>query len=91
MPQSSAASRLKAEALRFLRNPHAPVVTAGSLHRPVWAKRAFACKHGACVALDVHGDTLRVCVRTAEGEAWAPVARILSPDERRAWAREGFG
>lgn len=94
MPQSSAALRHKAEALRVLRNPQAtaPARSSGTPTRPVWAKTPFSCQHGTCVALDLRADGLWVQVRTADAqEAWAPVVRILSPELRREWARKGFG
>ena len=101
MPQSSFFLRRQAELVRALRNPrHALDLAkatgalngAGRPQRPVWAKAAHATAHGQCLALDVRESTLWVLVRTAAGEeAWAPAVRILSPDDRRRWAREGFG
>lgn len=100
MPQSSFVLRRQAELVRALRNPHQPlkVATTGATagparpQRPVWAKRAHPTAHGQCVALDIREDALWVLVRAVSGEeAWAPAVRILSPDDRRRWAREGFG
>lgn len=43
-------------------------------------------------ALELREGALWVLVRDHAGqEAWAPVARVLSPEQRRAWARGGFG
>ena len=96
MPQSSAALRQKADTLRLLRNPYArlpPAPAAGAhLARPVRAKRPFTCQHGQCLALEIRKDHLWVQVQPAAGEAgWAPIERILSPGQRRDWARDGFG
>lgn len=93
VPQSSAALRQKAEAMRLLRNPHAPVRSAGTTpNRPIRAKKNLVCLHGTCQALDVRADGLWVQVRDTDAqEAWAPIARILSPELRREWARNGFG
>lgn len=91
MPQSSAALRQKAEALRLLRDPQAPVRVTGP-SRPVWAKTPLACQHGTCLALDVRVDGLWVLVRTPDAqEAWAPIRRILPFDRRKDWSRRGFG
>ena len=94
MPQSSAALRQKATALRLLRNPQASQAcsTPATPARPVWAKQARACTQGACLALEVRAGALWVLVRdTAGQEAWAPVGRILTNEARREWARVGFG
>jgi hypothetical protein len=96
MPQSTAALRQKAEALRMLRTPHAIPASApaavGVPRRSVWARKALPCQHGTCLALEVRPGALWVLVRDASGqEAWAPIARILTPDQRRTWARGGFG
>lgn len=100
MPQSTASLRLKAEALRVLRShaQHLPLTvrTAGlpsfGADRPVKAKVARPCQHGTCLALRVTGTGLEVLVRDLTGaEGWAPIARILSRDECREWARRGFG
>ena len=96
MPQSTAALRQKAEALRLLRSPQA---TAAGLNgqkaapaRTVWAKQPHLCQHGTCLALEVRSGALWVRVRdTAGQEAWAPVARVLAPEQRRTWAKVGFG
>lgn len=98
MPQSTAALRQRAEALRLLRNPTLkpgkpglkPV--PGVPVRPVWAQTPLPCSHGTCLALEVRAGALWVRVRDlAGGEAWAPIARILAPEQRRTWARSGFG
>lgn len=96
MPQSSAALRQKAEALRVLRNPNAqvgqPFVGLRAPARPVWARVPFVCQHGVCLALELRQDGLWVKVQDqATVEAWAPVGRVLSFDQRREWARRGFG
>jgi len=100
MPVSTASLRLKAEALRVLRSmSHRDSGTVRSTalpsfgsDRPIRAKMPHVCKHGTCLALSVRQATLWVLVRNADQqEAWAPVARILSPEGARAWAREGFG
>lgn len=92
MPQSSVALRQKAEALRLLRNPHATARSVDTLARPVWAKKPLTCPHGTCMALELRADGLWVRVRDSKAqEAWAPVARILSPEQRRDWGRTGFG
>lgn len=101
MPQSSFVLRRQAELVRALRNPRHTLDLAkasglqggaGRPQRPVWAKAAHTTIHGQCLALDVRESTLWVLVRTASGEeAWAPAVRILSPEDRRRWAREGFG
>lgn len=97
MPVSSAALRQKADALRLLRNPTAKAVAPNPKApavpgRPVWARAPFTCHHGTCLALELRAGALWVRVRDAAGqEAWAPIARILSPDQRRSWARTGFG
>lgn len=93
MPQSSAALRSRATALRLLRNPHTAVNAAPqAASRPIWARQALACQHGACKALEVRGSALWVLVQDASGqEAWAPIARILTPEQRRGWASGGFG
>ena len=95
MPQSSAAIRHKAEALRLLRHPDARAATPASQgntpQRPVWARKPFVCHHGTCLALEVRGAAVWVKVRDAQGEeAWAPASRVLAPEQRRAWARTGF-
>ena len=96
MPQSTAALRQKAEALRLLRSPTTAPLRAsakpGTPARPVWARTPRVCSHGTCLALEVREGALWVKVRdTAGQEGWAPIARILTADDRRAWAREGFG
>lgn len=95
MPQSSAALRQKAQALRLLKNLDASLSAkerAGLAPRLVWARVPFSSKHGSCVALDLRNDGLWVRVKDAHGvEASAPVARILNPEQRREWARRGFG
>ena len=92
MPQSSAALRHKAEALRLLRNPHNTPAARGTTTRPVWAKKPLSCMHGICLALDVRSDGLWVLVRDNAGvEGYAPAVRVLSVDQRRDWARRGFG
>ena len=93
MPQSSAALRQKAEALRLLRNPHnTPAARGPSTARPVWAKKPLSCMHGTCLALDVRSDGRWVLVRDTAGvEGYAPAVRVLSVDQRRDWARRGFG
>ena len=93
MPQSSAALRLKSEALRLLRAPNARPSTAGTPTPPrtVWARTPCVCFNGSCLALQVRDTGLWVLVRDAQGEAWAPVARVLDPDKRRVWAKGGFG
>lgn len=101
MPQSTAAIRLKADTLRALRDPQfkgtSPTARQGKalvagLSRPVRARAPHLCAHGTCLSLDLRGDALWVLVRDKAGaEDWAPVARILSFEERRRWAREGFG
>lgn len=96
MPQSTAALRQRAETLRLLRNPSATPsrqpVGQGTPNRPVWARTPWVCPHGTCLALEVREGALWVKVRdTSDNEAWAPIARILSPEQRREWARRGFG
>lgn len=95
MPQSSTALRHKAEALRLLRHSSAAPVKdtgRGVPLRPVWAREPWPCAHGTCLALEVRGGALWVHVRDAAGQTgWAPIARVLSPEARRTWARRGFG
>lgn len=97
MPQSTAALRQRETLLRVLRNPSAvlPRESAGKasgVSRPTRARTPFVCSHGTCQALELRDGALWVQVRDAAGqEAWAPIARILNPDQRRAWARGGFG
>lgn len=92
MPQSTAALRQKAEALRVLRNPQNACSTkAAQPARPVWAKKPHTTTHGTCVALELRTTGLWVLVQKDGQEAWAPAQRILSPEASRAWAREGFG
>ena len=96
MPQSTAALRQKAEALRVLRHPQHPTgaraTAPAALVRPVRARTPWPCSHGTCLALELREGALWVLVRApAGGEAWAPIGRILNAEERRAWARGGFG
>lgn len=96
MPQSTAALRQRDTLLRLLRAPSAalPRQVAGKasgLSRPTRARTPFVCAHGTCQALELREGALWVLVRDhASQEAWAPVARVLSPEQRRAWARGGF-
>jgi hypothetical protein len=97
MPQSTAALRQKAEALRALRSPQQPAKAAtaaapGAMTRPVRARNPLSCAHGTCLALELRASALWVLVRDSAGqEAWAPIGRILNFGQRRDWAREGFG
>lgn len=96
MPQSTAALRQKAEALRALRSPQGSISTSGrpavALPKRIWAKAPRVCDAGSCTAMELRAGALWVLVRNAAGEeAWAPALRVLSFDARRAWAKEGFG
>jgi hypothetical protein len=106
MPQSTAALRQKAETLRALRNsqqrPSAvkvaaqgallrPLLARPLLARPLRARNPWPCSHGSCLALEVREGALWVLVLDNAGqEAWAPIGRILSGEQRREWARAGF-
>lgn len=95
MPQSTAALRQKAETLRLLRNPDARVAAGPAKGttptRSMWARNPLACRHGTCLALQLRDAALWILVRDAQAqEAWAPIARILNPEERRGWAKTGF-
>lgn len=96
MPQSTAALRQKAEALRLLRSPNAKVPVRdlkapAAPVRTIWARQPFSCHHGQCLALELRTSGLWVKVRDSAGqEGWGPIARILAPGQRRDWARTGF-
>lgn len=93
MPQSTAALRHQAEVLRLLRSP---ALTPRSGHlvpgRKVWAKKPMAFRHGTGLALEVRQTELWVLMRDGAGqEGWVTAGRVLSMDDRRAWATRGFG
>jgi hypothetical protein len=92
MPQSSAALRQKAEALRVLKSDTVSLRASAQPPRPIQAKVPHLCQHGTCLALELRTAGLWVLVRDKSAqEGWAPVQRILNAGERRAWARTGFG